>query len=49
MKKELILLESEYLEDGEDFEAILQNAIEVFLRNFATSDGYIEGNIVKYT
>lgn len=48
MKKQLILLESEYLESGEQFEDILQNAIEIFLTNFATLDRHSLENIVKY-
>jgi len=49
MNKELILLESEYLENGEQFEDILQNAIEIFLKNYATSPRQKIEDIVKYT
>lgn len=48
MKKELILLESEYSEDGEEFENILQNAIEIFLKNLVASPRQKLEDIVKY-
>ncbi len=48
MNKELILLESEYLENGEQFEDILQNAIEIFLKNHVTSPRQSLEDIVKY-
>lgn len=48
MKKELILLESEYLENGGQFEDILQNAIEIFLKNFVASPRQDMEDIVKY-
>ncbi len=49
MSKELILLESEFLENGEQYEDILKNAIEVFLKNDVTSYRQIVDDIVKYT
>ena len=49
MSKELILLESEFLENGEQYEDILKNAIEVFLKNYVTSHRQILDDIVKYT
>ena len=49
MKKELILLESEFLENGEQFEDILQKAVEIFLKNFVASPRQKLEDIVKYT
>ncbi len=33
MKKELVLLESKYLENGEHFEVMLRMAIETYINN----------------
>lgn len=48
MKKELILLESEYCEDGTSFEEILQKAIENYLKNFQPKHRQDFEDSIKY-
>lgn len=48
MKKELILLESDYLEKGEPFEKILENAIQTYFGNMLSTPRQILENKLKY-
>lgn len=48
MKEQCILLESEYLEDGNDFQEVLKKAIEAYLKNNPYFDGQNQKKDLKY-
>lgn len=48
MKKECILLESEYLNDGKPFQEVLKDAIISYLKNNSTYPRQILPNELKY-
>lgn len=48
MKEQCILLESEYLEEGENFQEVFKKAIESYSKNNSSSDGQIQEKSLQY-
>ena len=48
MKAQCILLESEYLKEGENFQEIFRKAIETYLKNNPCFDGQNQEKDLKY-
>lgn len=48
MKEQCILLESEYLKEGENFQEVFRKAIESYLKNNPCSNRQNQENDLKY-